>query len=80
MTKTLQERKAEAVKARYEALEKAYDEAEEAYDEAREKDYYEAREKDYYESEKAMEKAREALGEAWEAWRAFLKEIEEEGK
>jgi len=32
MTKTLQERKAEAVKARYEALEKAYDEAEEAMD------------------------------------------------
>ena len=60
MKKTLQERKAEAEKA---------------CDEAREKDYCEAWEKDYYEAEKAMEKAREALGEAWEAWRAFLKEI-----
>ena len=64
-TELLEERKAEAVKARYEALEKAYYKAEKAYDKAKEKDYYEAE---------------KAIGEVWEAWRAFLKEIEEEGK
>ena len=43
-------------------------EAEEARYEAMEKAYDKAKEKDYYEAEKA-------IGEVWEAWRAFLKEI-----
>jgi len=60
MNKTPQEREAEAEEARYEAMEKAYYKAEKAYDKAKEKDYYEAE---------------KAIGEVWEAWRAFLKEI-----
>ena len=34
----------------------------------------------YDEAEKAYDESEKAKDEAWEAWRAFLKEIEKEGE
>jgi len=74
-TELLEERKAEAVKARYEALEKAYDEAEEA-----KRGAWVALSKALKTKGVSGDEEWDTYEKTWEAYQSICREIEEEGK